>query len=75
MVVGTLQLELKLGSPQSLKEKRMILKSLTARIRRQFNVSVAEVSGMDLWQRSGLVLSAVGRERSHVNQTLDHILI
>lgn len=37
-----------------MKDKRRIIKSLTARIRNSFNVSVSEVDRQDLWQRSQL---------------------
>ena len=52
----------------------MVLKSLTDRIRRQFNVSVAEIDGMDLWQSSTLALAAVAGETKRVNQLLDLVL-
>ena len=52
----------------------MILKSLIARMRRQFNVSICETDGMDLWQKSSLLFAAAGRERTNVNQTLDFVL-
>lgn len=73
MVIGTLQLELRLFSPQSLKEKRVLLKSLVDRLRKQFNVSIAEVDGMDLWQVSSLAIAAIGGETRRVNQILDHV--
>jgi uncharacterized protein len=73
-MVGTLHLELRFFSPQSLKEKRMILKSLTTRLRKQFNISIAEIDGMDVWQRSILAIAAAGREKSNINRTLDYIL-
>ncbi|OGX06228.1 MAG: hypothetical protein A3G87_09960 [Omnitrophica bacterium RIFCSPLOWO2_12_FULL_50_11] len=74
MVIGTLQLELRFHKPRSLKEKRVLLKSLTARIRKQFNVSIAELDGMDVWQRSRVAIAAVGRGRSSVNRNLDYVL-
>lgn len=74
VVIGTLQLDLHFPRPQSLKEKRVLLKSLVDRVRKQFNVSIAEIDGMDLWQVSSLVLAAVGGETRHVNQILDHVV-
>lgn len=74
MVIGTLQLELRFFDPQSLKEKRMLLKSLTDRIRRQFNVSVAEIDGMDLWQASTLAVAAVAGESKRANQILSQVV-
>lgn len=73
MVIGTLQLVLHFFQPQSLKEKRVLLKSLVSRIRREFNVSVSEVDGMDLWQTSTLAIAAVGHQTRHVNQVLDRL--
>lgn len=73
MIIGTLELELRFSKPQSLKEKRTILKSLIMRIRNQFNVAIAEVDGMDLWQASSLVVAAVGRETKQVNEVLDRV--
>lgn len=73
MIIGTLELELRFPRPQSLKEKRTILKSLVTRIRNRFNVTVAEIDGMDLWQVSSLVVAAVGRETKQVNEVLDHV--
>ena len=74
MVIGTLQLELHFPEPQSLKEKRLVLQSLTSRMRKQFNVAVAEVDGMDLWQASTLAIAAIGNETKRVNQILDFVL-
>ena len=73
MIIGTLELELRFPQPQSLKEKRTILKSLVTRIRNQFNVAIAEVDGMDLWQASSLVVAAVGKETKQINEILDHV--
>ena len=73
MIIGALELELRFSEPQSLKEKRMILKSLVTRIRNQFNVAIAEIDGMDLWQTSSLAIAAVGRETKQVNEVLDRV--
>lgn len=43
----------------SLKDKRQILQSIIARIRKRFNISIAEVDFNDVWQRSKLGFSAV----------------
>jgi uncharacterized protein YlxP (DUF503 family) len=58
----------------SLKTKRHSLKSLKDRIRSKFNVSVAEVDHNDLWQKACLAVAAVSNDKSHLNQTLDHVL-
>ncbi len=74
MIIGTLELNLRFPGPQSLKEKRMILKSLVTRIKNQFNIAIAEVDGMDLWQSSTLAVAAVGRETKQINEVLDLVV-
>ena len=54
---------------QSLKEKRSVLQSLKADLRR-LNVSVAEVGAQDLWQRAELACAAVGSDRRVVDEML-----
>jgi len=54
---------------QSLKDKRSVLQSLKADLRR-LNVSVAEVGAQDLWQRAELACAAVGSDRRVVDEML-----
>jgi uncharacterized protein YlxP (DUF503 family) len=49
-VIGRLSIEFHIPGARSLKQKRMVLRSVKDRIR-QFNVAVAEVEHNDLWQR------------------------
>lgn len=74
MVVGILQLELRLPAVHSLKEKRWILKSLMTRVRNRFNVSISEVDSHDSWQRSLIAAAHVSNEQGHTNQLLDRVL-
>jgi uncharacterized protein len=64
------QWELHLEGCHSLKEKRALLKPLTAALRRTFNVSVAETGHQDLWQRAEIACAAVGSDRRVVEETL-----
>lgn len=50
MIVGTRVVTFFAANVHSLKEKRNIVKSLIARLRRRFNISVAEIDTMDKWQ-------------------------
>jgi uncharacterized protein len=58
MVVALLSLECHIPDARSLKDKRMVMRSLKERIRR-FNVALAEVEHQDLWQRAGLAIVTV----------------
>lgn len=73
MFVGILRLTLHLPDPGSLKSKRHILRSAIDRVKARFNVSIAEVGGNDLWQRSVVGVAAVGNDHAFVNETLDKV--
>jgi uncharacterized protein len=74
VVIGLLRVEINYPESGSLKTKRFTLRSLTDRLRRQFNVSVAEVEHQNLWQRSVLAVVTVNTDRSHADSTLSKIL-
>jgi len=69
--VGIGHLTLRLHSSHSLKEKRQVVKSLTARLQNEFNVSVAEVDDNDLWQSAGIGLCCVSNDGVQVERMLD----
>lgn len=50
------------------------MQSLTARLRNDFNLSVAEVDHHDLHQRACLAIACVGNRADFVNQVLDTVL-
>lgn len=74
MFIASAQIEILLYESQSLKEKRQIVKSLIARILNQFNVSVAEIDFLDMWQRAELGLACVSNTSVHAQKQLDIIL-
>ena len=71
MIVGVQTWELHLPGCQSLKDKRSVLKPLTAGLRRQLNVSVAETGHQDLWQRAELTCCVAASDRAHAEAVLD----
>ncbi len=74
MIVGILWIDIRLGSSNSLKDKRRIIKSLTARIRKSFNVSVSEVNCQDLWKRSQLGVALLTNEVRFAQSVLGKIM-
>jgi uncharacterized protein YlxP (DUF503 family) len=70
MVVAITIWDLHLPACHSLKEKRGLLKPLTAGLRRSLNVSVAETGHQDLWQRAEIACAAVGSARTVVEEIL-----
>jgi len=74
MVIGILELEIKLFFSDSLKDKRRIIKSLIDRIRNNFNVSVSEIRHQDLWQRAGLGIALLTTEGKFAQSILSKII-
>lgn len=74
MVVGLLQVELTIPSADSLKAKRMVLRSIKDRIRKNFNVSIAEVEDNDQWQSAVLAVALVSNDKRFANQVLSKVV-
>lgn len=62
----------------SLKDKRQVIQSIISRIRKRFNISIAEVAFHDVWQRSRLGFAAISGNYnetelflSAINEVLD----
>jgi uncharacterized protein len=73
MVVGVLRLELFLSAPQSLKEKRSIVRKVLGRCRVRWPVSAAETGLHDLWQRAELGFVMIGRTEDPIRSTFEQI--
>lgn len=65
--------QLMLPGSRSLKEKRMVIRSLKDRIRNRFNVSVAETGHQDVWGRAELTVALVASDRGAADSLLDGV--
>ena len=74
MVIGTIKLKIFAPWVHSLKEKRMVVKSLCARIKNKFNVSIAEVEDQDIHQNIVLGVACVTTDNAHADQILDKVI-
>ena len=73
-VVGLLHLELHVAQAQSLKDKRRIIKSFKDKLHNEFNVSVAEVDGLESHRNATLAVSMVGNDHAYVEGALQKVL-
>lgn len=73
-VLGLLHLELDVVQAQSLKDKRRAVKSFKTKLGNEFNVSVAEVEGLDSHRRCVLAVAMVGNDRVYVEGALQKIV-
>ncbi|WP_343253094.1 DUF503 domain-containing protein [Ligaoa zhengdingensis] len=74
MTVAVLTLRLRAPWVHSLKEKRMELRSLLAKLRNKFNVSVAETDEQDTHQLLVISAAAVAADSAQADSILDHVL-
>ena len=77
MVIGTAEVKIHIPHAQSLKEKRMVVKSIITKTRNKFNMSVAEVGEMDKHQLSVIGLACVSGDRkvadSMIQQAVSYV--
>ena len=74
MCIGVLELNLHAPYVHSLKEKRMIIKSIIARLKNNFNVSVCETNQQDIHQILVIGIAAMASNTSACDSILDQIL-
>lgn len=74
MVVGVLQVTLSLPEAGSLKDKRRVLQGLMERVRRRYNVAVAEVGRQDDRREAVLAVACVSTSRRHADAVLQEVL-
>lgn len=74
MVIGTLQLTIQVPESQSLKDKRMVVRSITSRVRQTFGVAVAEVGDQDIWQTAVIGVACVSNSARHADEVCQKVL-
>ena len=74
MIVGVMRAQLHLQGIGSLKEKRSIVKSLTARLKSRFNISIAEVDHQDSKISSVVGIAVVSNDTGFIDQQFDAII-
>jgi hypothetical protein len=73
-VLGLMHLDLFVGQSTSLKDKRRIIKGFKDRVAHRFNVSVAEVGGLDSHRSAEIAVAMVGNDRRYVEGALQRVL-
>jgi uncharacterized protein YlxP (DUF503 family) len=73
MLAALCRFDLRIRGCTSLKEKRHVVKTLTASLRQRFNVAVAEIDHHDLWQRTAIGVSAVAGDGFHLKRVMHEV--
>lgn len=74
MIVGRIKIKIHIPWAHSLKEKRMVVKSICARVHNKFNVSISEVESQDAHQIITLGISYVTTENAHADSIADNVI-
>ncbi|MCK5804777.1 MAG: DUF503 domain-containing protein [Lentisphaeria bacterium] len=74
MIVGILTLEIDIDGAYSLKEKRMTVNRIRDRVRKTFNVSIAEVDDNEVWNHACMGVVTVSNDQRHANEMLSKVL-
>jgi uncharacterized protein YlxP (DUF503 family) len=72
--VGICKIKIRLPDNLSLKGKRQVVKSVTARLRNRFPISVAEVDDNDLWQLATIGICYISNDKRFTNEILSKIV-
>ncbi|MBA4542306.1 MULTISPECIES: DUF503 domain-containing protein [Thermoactinomyces] len=73
-VIGLLEIKGRVIASASLKDKRRVIKSVQAKVRNKFNLSVAETGKQDDRQLTEIAVVGVGSSRKVVEQELQQAL-
>jgi len=74
MYVGMMKIAVSVSHAQSLKEKRKVVRSLKDRVKARFNVSIAEVGALDLWQRAEFGVAVAASDAANADSQLSAVL-
>jgi uncharacterized protein YlxP (DUF503 family) len=74
MKVLLLKITLRASWVHSLKEKRMVVKSIVQKLKNKFNVSVAEIAEQDIHQTIVIGIAAVCGSSAQVDSTMENLL-
>lgn len=74
MIIGTSKVKIHTPWVHSLKEKRMVVKSICGKVRNKFNVSIAEIEDQDKHQMIVIGFVTVAGDTSQCDSIIDHVL-
>ena len=74
MIILSAKLTFHISHAQSLKDKRMVARSVIDKARKKYNVSVAEVDTQESHQVLTIGIAVVSGEHSHAQNMLDEII-
>ncbi|HEV2106773.1 MAG TPA: DUF503 domain-containing protein [Thermomicrobiales bacterium] len=74
ITIGVARVGLHLGESFSLKDKRRVVRSITQRVRNQYNVGIAEVEDLDDVRVATLALTCISNSAPHADEMLARVI-
>lgn len=74
MFIGSLIVRIHIPYVHSLKEKRSIVKSITTKTKKKFNISIAEIGENDKWQIVELGMAIVSTNMIIIDKQISEII-
>ncbi|KGO12739.1 DUF503 domain-containing protein [Clostridium botulinum] len=74
MIIGTAKIHLYANWVHSLKEKRMIVKSVISKTKNKFNVSIAEVEMQDVHQSIVIGIACVSNSTKQADSIIQNVV-
>ena len=73
MFIGSCVISLRAEWVTSLKEKRMVVKSIIERAKHKYNISIAEIDDLDIHKSIVIAFVCVSNEKRHTEQMLNKV--
>jgi hypothetical protein len=74
LIIGTARICLFANWTHSLKEKRMIVKSIIDKTKNKFNVSIGEIEDQDLHQSIVIGIACISTDKRHADSTIQNVI-
>ncbi|WP_294152962.1 DUF503 domain-containing protein [uncultured Clostridium sp.] len=74
MKILIMKITLRASWVHSLKEKRMVVKSLIQKLKNKFNISVSEIEKQDIHQTIVIGITGICADSSQSDSTMEHII-
>lgn len=74
MKIFMMKIKLRASWVHSLKEKRMIVRSISQKLKNTFNISVAEVEEQDIHQLIVIGIAGIGANFAQIDSTIENII-
>ncbi len=72
--VGVGTVTLRMPENMDLKGKRMVVRSITGRVKGKFDVAIAEVGDNDSWQSAVMGFCCISNDKRHSNEVISKVI-